>query len=220
MGPIIFFGVMIAVVIAMLVYSFVQQPPVPDEIDHAALNTTHTWQANAPGDPPPTVRPPPQPQPRRPDPAWDQPPYTDPPAWRDLLSPDPIEHSLLAGLRSTPGDPYARMVYADWLEEHGELVKATFVRGVLRIDRDDLLATSDLDWRAITSRERFDCMTERCPPTWANLGPVLDDERLRLCPECGARVRYCGTSAERLGCGIRGELTMFDPGANSLPEPK
>jgi uncharacterized protein (TIGR02996 family) len=57
----------------------------------------------------------------------------------------PDDQSLLALVIERPDDPDLRMVYADWLEETGELPRATFLRDQLALfhanpDDDELLA--------------------------------------------------------------------------------
>jgi uncharacterized protein (TIGR02996 family) len=42
------------------------------------------------------------------------------------MSPD--EHALLSAIEAAPADDLPRLVYADWLEEHGQAVRAEFVR--------------------------------------------------------------------------------------------
>lgn len=133
---------------------------------------------------------------------------------RDQLSPDRVEHALLAELRRDPSDAQTRMVYADLLEQRGHAAKASFVRGT---DTDDdpaeLLDDSDFAWRAIVAREPVQCGRTTCPRTWDMFGPTADDERLRTCFLCKRGVRYCETLAEERGCAERGDRGVVDLGA-------
>ena len=42
------------------------------------------------------------------------------------MSPD--EDALLNGIAATPADDLPRLVYADWLEDHGQDIRAEFIR--------------------------------------------------------------------------------------------
>ncbi len=62
----------------------------------------------------------------------------------------PDEAALLAGVWAAPHDDLPRLVYADWLDEHGDAPRAEFIR--LQIDRaareavgDDV--TPEAEWR-------------------------------------------------------------------------
>ncbi|MEO8702451.1 MAG: TIGR02996 domain-containing protein [Kofleriaceae bacterium] len=166
--------------------------------------------------PPPTAAPVPSPPPTRLDPRPDPslaPDLTLPPrVLRDTLSSERVEHDLLVSLRDAPGDVHARMVYADWLEQRGRLVLASFVREV-NLPYDDIrrvITESDVSWRAITCRARFECATYACPRRWDALAPVADDERVRICRVCERAVRYCETMDDVRASTARDESAVLD----------
>jgi uncharacterized protein (TIGR02996 family) len=241
-AAVIVFAGMVAIVLGMLVYSYVA-PPHRAEAPASAPQWTRPrrlreafrgWPrpvggayAARPGQPElRTVIP----VPRLPG----VPPSSPPPppkVRRAVLSPDPLEHDLLAALRDQPADVAARMVYADWLEERGRLAQANLVRGVERredvpsvlsdlvrfadgFDRGDdavaVLRESDADWRAIACRERTDCTRSTCPRRWDLFVPIADSERERRCFTCTATVRYCTTGDEVRDCTARGERAVLD----------
>lgn len=132
-------------------------------------------------------------------------PPLPPTPWRDTLSDDPEEHELLAPLRANPADEAARMVYADWLEQRGEVGRAWFVRleGDVTVPRPEL---GDPAWRAITSRGQISrCHLEPCPKRWDMLEARADDERTRFCTTCEWPVKYCvdAEAAHRVGANDR-----------------
>jgi len=133
------------------------------------------------------------------------------------LADDPREHELLAVLRERPGDPDARMVYADMLESRGELAKANYVRGIDRYeDVVAVLQTSDVEWRAIACRERTHACTEAsCPRTWDAFEPT-DDERIRHCRTCWNVVHYCENVDEEHAWRSSGARAVLDLGG-ALP---
>src|SRR5262249_26670372 len=59
---------------------------------------------------------------------------------RVLSMSDVTEYDLLATIRDDPADPGPRLVFADWLAEHGQPERAEFVRGsdaLTRLRPDD-----------------------------------------------------------------------------------
>ncbi len=140
-------------------------------------------------------------------------PPAPPPVRRDVLSPDPAEHTLLVELRRDPADPDVRMVYGDLLEHRGEVAKANFLRGNDDDDDpDELLDGSDVAWRTLVSRDPVACQVPTCPRTWDRFAPVADDERCRRCIACAKLVRYCATIAEERASLERGERALVDRG--------
>jgi uncharacterized protein (TIGR02996 family) len=137
------------------------------------------------------------------------------PIWHDALSPDATEHTLLAALRVAPNDAGARMVYADWLEEHGATAKASFVRGTDDLELRIAASSSDGAWRAITSCQNVRCKYPGCPARWSSYLPT-DDERLRRCPHCDSMVRYCLDRHAANRATLRREVVVLDL-ANHMP---
>lgn len=129
-----------------------------------------------------------------------------PAAWASSLSADEIEAVLLEELRAKPGDPEIRMVYADWLEQHGDEARASFVRGVAVGDLDH----TDLEWRAVAARVTVP--HHACGDIdWANLAVVVGDAYVRECVSCGKRVRYCQNLEVFRKLRAAGELAVLDP---------
>lgn len=85
-----------------------------------------------------------------------------------------MSDAFLQTLTETPKDDDARLVYADWLEERGELLKAEFLRITVSLNTEkrsrgkrktqrnrlqELAAQLDTDWLAVVSRLKI----ENCP---------------------------------------------------------
>jgi uncharacterized protein (TIGR02996 family) len=140
-----------------------------------------------------------------------------PPLWRGRLADDPDEHRFLELLRDKPSDEATRMLYADWLESRDRAIEAAFVRVELRPDDPVIVRSSELDWRAITSRAAIeDCRVGetdpdgvQCPGRWDRL-QATRDERLRRCSVCSRDVRFCGTIADAALAGRVEDRVVFD----------
>jgi uncharacterized protein (TIGR02996 family) len=125
---------------------------------------------------------------------------------------DPVERALIAAI--TEGDDACRLVYADWLEQRGDDVRAEFLRvqqiafadgtnakdpqvqrsiGRLR----DLADRTDIVWRQRIARVAIvGCAREgTCPGDWSRL-VATDNPRLRRCETCRSDVHYCRSSRE------------------------
>ena len=130
---------------------------------------------------------------------------------REPLAPPRADEKSEAQLIEEVRDDATRMVYADWLEQRGELVKASYVRGA-PVDRDALAAATDLAWRAVTSNApvpAHECETLR----WPELRTLSGDALVRECPYCTQAVRYCANSGEQRISAARDELAILDPAA-------
>jgi uncharacterized protein (TIGR02996 family) len=154
---------------------------------------------------------PPAPRRRRPPTSPPLPPPPPLPAWHTVLSHDAEEQVLLEALRAQPDDAATRLVYADLLEQRGQLERAQFVRGTpMRLADRVVLATADDTWRAITSCAPIACPRDDCPGTWSALEPSSIDETLRRCRTCDQAVRHCrGAHASRKATA-RGELLVIE----------
>jgi uncharacterized protein (TIGR02996 family) len=140
-------------------------------------------------------------------------PQPPPPVHHPVLSDDKVEHELLAALRERPDDETTRGVYADWLEQHGHLMRARFVRDDA-LDPKRLVKESTAAWRAITSRATvIMCWSETCPRRWHLLRPT-PDENVRSCGECKKVVRFLPRGKDdddsTLECYWRGEEWVLD----------
>ena len=111
-------------------------------------------------------------------PPW-QPPY--------FVAIDPTEQQLVGAVRS--GDPAARQVYADWLEQHGFASRAAYIRD------ETTAAPEDRSWRVVISRAKLlACNETQCESRWDRLPG--DHEEQRTCATCNKVVRYCETIAD------------------------
>lgn len=120
---------------------------------------------------------------------------------------DHHEPDLFAALAQHPGDESTRMVYADYLEQHGYTKLARFVRGELD---PSVAGVSDLRWRAITSRAPVACDAADCPRTWDRLA-VTEQARVRRCLKCDRFAVYAGHPGEASRAGNdRRLIAVFD----------
>jgi uncharacterized protein (TIGR02996 family) len=119
--------------------------------------------------------------------------------------PSEAERRLIEAIAS--GDPTARDVYADFLEEHGRPEFAEYLRihdaiadgaqtPVQAAPRlIELSRTIPARWRMTMSRATIRCDREGCPAEWGALRRT-EFEHVRLCTACGESVQYCDTQAE------------------------
>jgi uncharacterized protein (TIGR02996 family) len=104
--------------------------------------------------------------------------------WLRAFAPsDERERELLADART---DPDARIVYADWLEQHGFEQRAAFVRDGTPGPVDD--AT----WRVHLARAEILGCRPACPARW-DLLELTALDNLRICPGCRLPVFYCAS---------------------------
>ena len=118
---------------------------------------------------------------------------------------DEAESRLLAELRKQPGDEGTRLVYADWLDQHGHAQLAEFVRG----NEANIASISNLEWRAITSCTKLECERSGCPRTWNKLA-TTDRTRIRRCTECDQFPLYCAKPSEADRAGWKRIVIAFD----------
>ena len=142
---------------------------------------------------------------------------------------EPVEDEFLDGLRADPDNDEIRAVYADWLEERGQRLKAEFLRLQCRLAKasvgsaeasaiDERLRaispSSDAWWRAITSRPRIERCNVRfalkCPKRWSSLAPT-GSPTVRHCGVCRCSVHYCASLTEVLSRAAASECVAFDP---------
>jgi uncharacterized protein (TIGR02996 family) len=135
---------------------------------------------------------------------------------------DHTEAELLAAIDG--GDHAARLIYADWLEERGEPVRAEYIRlqePLVGADLHDdafgatlerLRATAAVlpaAWRQRLARPRIDrCDARPCRQDWGSLAPTAREDE-RYCDACQDTVRYCTTVAEARA--LTGRLVAVDP---------
>lgn len=114
----------------------------------------------------------------------------------------PTEADLLAAIDHQDHD--TRTVYADWLEENGDLERAEFVRlqdaiaqpidsvptGAFERCRE-IAQKTDMAWRVLVARlPILDCRRDSgCPRDWGSLAPTGQPE-VRYCTTCERCVHY------------------------------
>lgn len=138
---------------------------------------------------------------------------------------DPTELRLLSAIAQR--DDASRMVYADWLEEHGEAVRAEFLRvqqALVTTSPDDasfqasserlraLAPAIDVAWRYKVARpaiERCVAFDFECPKDWGSLA-TTERSNVRFCGACSKQVFYCSTVDEARRHADRGECVAVD----------
>jgi uncharacterized protein (TIGR02996 family) len=170
---------------------------------------------------------------------------TEPHGLRSLLraTDDPVELAFLTAVLEDPDPALARSVYADWLEERGDVTRAEYMRllDLLRPDADpddreparlrQLGARIANPWRALvaprwTRIER--CPTELllqtfgsdrpsdCPKAWGRLPRWTVDE-LRHCKTCLRFVHYFTDLDAAKRAAARGEPLAIDAAIRRRP---
>ena len=152
-------------------------------------------------------------------------------------APDATEEKLLAAIAA--GDAATHLVYADWLEENGDLRRAELLRcqDALRAlaGRDDpafvehsrrlrqLATVVDLEWRmrvasapveGCRAQVRFDF---QCPKQWNELAETGTPE-IRFCDLCREQVFYCATLLEARQHAWYGRCVAVDPANERRPD--
>ena len=140
-------------------------------------------------------------------------------------APHPHEDKLLAEIAA--GDDASRMVYADWLEENGDIRRAEFLRcqeelaarpqPPIELTRRlrQLATLVDLEWRMKVARVAVEgCRAElrfdfQCPQQWSDLGETESPE-VRFCNLCRAQVFYCASVAEARTHAWHGRCVAVD----------
>lgn len=139
-----------------------------------------------------------------------------------------------------PTDVSARLIYADWLEEHGD-TRAEILRNDVELldlagkahsalnaivldklvhKRRKLIGPVHWAWVALvgccpidTCPSRFHAgeLRLRCPMRWENLQPLGDDSSVRFCSECERSVHYCWTVQDADKHSRSGNCVAIDP---------
>lgn len=143
-----------------------------------------------------------------------------------FLARDPVEQQLLTEIAKR--DEASRVVYADWLEDRGELERAEFLRiqqEIVLCSPDEprveqltsrlraLAASIDIPWRTRVARppvERCPVAFElQCPKEWGKLEPT-DRDGVRYCGSCKKTVHYAPTVADARRHAQRGNCVAID----------
>jgi uncharacterized protein (TIGR02996 family) len=151
----------------------------------------------------------------------------------DAAALDPIEHQLVSAIAG--GDDACRVVYADWLEERGEIARAGFLRAQAIVARagvrvsaraaasqvlEQLAPDLDLAWRLAVRRPGIahcSAFGFRCERAWSSLSPTRQ-AMLRQCGACDRRVRCCRTDDEIRHYSRRGVHVALDDVAPTAPD--
>jgi uncharacterized protein (TIGR02996 family) len=145
----------------------------------------------------------------------------------ELVARDAREAELLAAI--TGGDDAARLVYADWLEGHGDHAHAELLRIQselpdeydeviidMRLARMRQLASQiPIAWRARTAKTQIEgcpAFAFQCPKQWSQLAVTAQDG-VRFCGGCQKHVYYCATIDEARDHAGTGACVALDIGS-------
>jgi uncharacterized protein (TIGR02996 family) len=140
---------------------------------------------------------------------------------------DVTEDGLIRSIE-TLRDDASREVYADWLEERGQLVRAEFLRleyaartlrdGSIEHDQAfvrlrELARSIAPSWRVRLACPPIRCRQRACPGHWGALEPTgLPD--VRRCATCAKTVTYCWTHEDDPDARIVLDVTVSNRGNN------
>ena len=142
----------------------------------------------------------------------------------DTLEVDVTELRLLANIAQH--EEGSRMVYADWLEEHGDPIRAEFLRLQEMIPRlaegshfdataarmRQLSESISIDWRKKVARPLIEnCLGVEleCPKDWGSLS-ATERPDVRYCGSCRQKVYYCGSIGEARTYALAGRCVAVD----------
>jgi uncharacterized protein (TIGR02996 family) len=170
-----------------------------------------------------------------------RPPTVRPPEAPPVVGRDPVETQLLAAIAQR--DEASRLVYADWLEQRGEVPRAEFLRvqqELMTIPPEhpafrecserlrELAAAIDVGWRYAVARpaiERCDVKFDfQCPKEWGSLTRT-DQPNVRYCGSCQQHVHYAASLDLARQHAVRGQCVVVDivplrrPGDLDPPRP-
>ena len=136
------------------------------------------------------------------------------------------DSEFLDEIHASPYDDTPRLIYADWLEEHGD-PRGEYLRIECELnglsDGDalfdelaprlrDLRQDIDPAWLADVGRTKIgNCLVVafECPKRWEQLKPTGHDQR-RFCTACKEVVHYCSTFDEAMARARNGECVAID----------
>src|SRR5689334_877857 len=88
---------------------------------------------------------------------------------------EPIRATFLAAIREAPADDAPRLIFADWLDDHGQAERAELIRAQVRAAKleEDTPEREELEARAATllAAHRKAWVAEL--PPWARAGAVF-----------------------------------------------
>lgn len=147
------------------------------------------------------------------------------------------EEQFLAEIAAFPAEHSCKLVYADWLEEHGD-PRGELIRLLLQLentseprDRIQELHSAQVKLRSLATAEwlrRLGFATPsihnchyywriRCPQEWAQLS-LTGSKNERLCHTCGERVHYCSQQEEAEQRVAQGQCVVVDSAAGVTDE--
>jgi uncharacterized protein (TIGR02996 family) len=139
------------------------------------------------------------------------------PSWNEASDGviDPVESALMDAI--VTGDTASRLVYADWLEERGDVGRATIVREFVGGRRPNVemltwLVPTKLGWRARVLEPAIEACPRRaeCVGHWGKLERI-GRANLRRCGPCAKLVLYCVNAAQAREHVDAGGTVVFDP---------
>jgi uncharacterized protein (TIGR02996 family) len=140
------------------------------------------------------------------------------------------EDAFLRALQERPNDDTTRLIFADWLDEHGDeagRARAAFIRldtefAALREDdpararmgkrRRRLAEQIDAGWLAVVSKAPIELceFAYECPLKWEELTPIGGDTTTRFCDMCQQNVYYCDTIEQARGHAYQEHCVAVD----------
>ena len=127
----------------------------------------------------------------------------------------PVESALMDAI--VAGDPASRLVYADWLEERGDVGRAAIVRELVGGRRPDdemlkWLVATKLRWRARVLEPAIEACPRRakCVGHWGKLERI-GRANVRRCGACTKLVLYCVNVGQAHKHLAAGGTVVFDP---------
>jgi uncharacterized protein (TIGR02996 family) len=149
------------------------------------------------------------------------------------LTSNELESDLLAAVLASSDDDHARLVYADWLEERGD-IRADYLRleselvslsesnsryGSLKEELQKLAGEIDLAWRLRITQSRIEncdvpsapdgLFAFECPRSWHRLQET-ESSGVRLCAGCQQHVFLCSSTEEASSVGSTGACVAID----------
>jgi uncharacterized protein (TIGR02996 family) len=135
---------------------------------------------------------------------------------------------FIRAIMNNPAELTTWLVYADWLAEHDDQIRADFLRLSARLGAPDLGQDErygivgrlqdlhpliDGDWLAVFDRAHIENCDRRfafqCPKQWQKLKGT-DEAAVRHCDACGKKVYYCHSVREAYDHARRGDCVAVD----------
>lgn len=123
---------------------------------------------------------------------------------------DPTELHLLRTIIKNPADDTARLVYADWLDEHGRAERAEFIRVQCELERCDVCSPRQgtwWDWQCghRPAHERVQELQEQHGREWARVPCVTCVKGYEKHPTTGEVIEQWCRSCDRTGDAMQRE---------------